>query len=130
MFGWLVREEVLPAGLYERKILFRLKIYDYLRQATAKRIGLVGAQIREGKNAVPTLQKRFKKIAIFLPSFFSHLDIRQRIRVRYMKITTIYGFFLTFFKEFILLRYKFIVRYRNANHSSQPPFMFIYDLYA
>jgi len=39
--GWfvslLVREEVLLAGLCERKILFRLKIYDRLRQATAKR---------------------------------------------------------------------------------------------
>ena len=42
--GWfvslLVREEILLAGLYERKILFRLKIYDRLRQATAKRKGL------------------------------------------------------------------------------------------
>ena len=41
--GWfvllLVREEVLLAGLCERKILFRLKIYDRLRQATAKRTG-------------------------------------------------------------------------------------------
>ena len=41
--GWfvllLVREEVLLAGLCERKILFRLKIYDHLRQATAKRTG-------------------------------------------------------------------------------------------
>ena len=41
--GWfvslLVREEILLAGLYERKILFRLKIYDRLRQATAKRTG-------------------------------------------------------------------------------------------
>ena len=39
--GWfvslLVREEVLLAGLCERKILFQLKIYDRLRQATAKR---------------------------------------------------------------------------------------------
>jgi len=39
--GWfvslLVREEVLLADLCERKILFRLKIYDRLRQATAKR---------------------------------------------------------------------------------------------
>ena len=39
--GWfvslLVHEEVLLAGLCERKILFRLKIYDQLRQATAKR---------------------------------------------------------------------------------------------
>ena len=39
--GWfvslLVCEEVLLAGLCERKILFRLKIYDRLRQATAKR---------------------------------------------------------------------------------------------
>jgi len=30
LFGWLVREEVLLAGLCERKILFRLKIYDRL----------------------------------------------------------------------------------------------------
>ena len=41
--GWfvslLVREEVLLAGLCERKILFRLEIYDCLRQATAKRTG-------------------------------------------------------------------------------------------
>jgi len=41
--GWfvslLVREEVLLAGLCERKILFRLKIYDRLRQATAKQTG-------------------------------------------------------------------------------------------
>ena len=41
--GWfislLVREEVLLAGLCERKILFLLKIYDSLRQATAKRTG-------------------------------------------------------------------------------------------
>ena len=37
LFGWLVREEVLLAGLCERKILFRLKIYDRLRQAMAKR---------------------------------------------------------------------------------------------
>ena len=41
LVGWfvslLVREEVLLAGLYERKILFRLEIYDRLRQATAKR---------------------------------------------------------------------------------------------
>jgi len=35
----LVREEVLLAGLCERKILFRLEIYDRLRQATAKRTG-------------------------------------------------------------------------------------------
>ena len=39
--GWfvslLVREEVLLADLCERKILFRLKIYDHLRQATSKR---------------------------------------------------------------------------------------------
>ena len=39
--GWfislLVREEVLLVGLCERKILSRLKIYDHLRQATAKR---------------------------------------------------------------------------------------------
>ena len=32
----LVREEVLLAGLYERRILFRLEIYDRLREATAK----------------------------------------------------------------------------------------------
>ena len=32
----LVHEEVLLVGLGERKILFRLKIYDRLRQATAK----------------------------------------------------------------------------------------------
>ena len=31
LFGWLVREEVLLVGLRERKILFRLKIYDCLR---------------------------------------------------------------------------------------------------
>jgi len=37
LFGWLVREEVLLAGLCERKILFRLEIYDRLRQAIAKR---------------------------------------------------------------------------------------------
>jgi len=39
--GWfvslLVREKVLLANLCERKILFRLKIYDRLRQATVKR---------------------------------------------------------------------------------------------
>ena len=39
--GWfvslLVREEVLLAGLYKRKIIFWLEIYDRLRQATAKR---------------------------------------------------------------------------------------------
>ena len=34
----MVREELL-AGLCERKILFQLKIYDRLQQATAKRIG-------------------------------------------------------------------------------------------
>ena len=34
----LVREEVLLASLCERKILFRLKIYDRLRQVTAKRM--------------------------------------------------------------------------------------------
>ena len=43
--GWfvslLVREEVLLAGLCERKILFRLEIYDRLRQATAKRTGCI-----------------------------------------------------------------------------------------
>ena len=41
--GWFVsllaREEVLLAGVCEKKILFRLKIYDRLRQATAKRTG-------------------------------------------------------------------------------------------
>jgi len=41
--GWfvslLVREEVLLVDLCEKKILFRLKIYDRLRQATAKRTG-------------------------------------------------------------------------------------------
>ena len=41
--GWfvllLVHEEILLAGLCERKILFRLKIYDRLRQTTAKRTG-------------------------------------------------------------------------------------------
>jgi len=39
-FGWagslLVREKVLLSSLCKRKILFRLKIYDRLRQATAK----------------------------------------------------------------------------------------------
>jgi len=35
----LVREDVLLAGLCERKILFQLKIYDRLRQATTKRSG-------------------------------------------------------------------------------------------
>ena len=39
----LVREEVLLAGLCERKILFRLEIYDRLRQATAKRTGYIKA---------------------------------------------------------------------------------------
>ena len=43
LVGWfislLVREEVLLTGLCERKILFRLEIYDRLRQATAKRTG-------------------------------------------------------------------------------------------
>ena len=43
--GWfvslLVRLEVLLAGLCERKILFRLEIYDRLRQATAKRTGFL-----------------------------------------------------------------------------------------
>ena len=43
--GWfvslLICEEVLLAGLCERKILFRLKIYDRLRQATAKRTGCI-----------------------------------------------------------------------------------------
>ena len=38
--GWfislLIREEILLAGLCERKILFRLEIYNRLRQATAK----------------------------------------------------------------------------------------------
>jgi len=35
----LVCEEVLLVGLCEKKILFRLKIYDRLRQATTKRTG-------------------------------------------------------------------------------------------
>ena len=35
----LVCKEVCLAGLCERKILFRLEIYDRLRQATAKRTG-------------------------------------------------------------------------------------------
>ena len=35
----LVCKEVLLVGLCERKILFRLEIYDHLRQATSKRIG-------------------------------------------------------------------------------------------
>jgi len=40
----LVREEVLLAGLCERKILFRLKIYDRIRQAQAKQTGcLIGS---------------------------------------------------------------------------------------
>ena len=44
LFGWLVvsllvYEEVLLTDLCKRKILFRLKIYDRLRQATAKRTG-------------------------------------------------------------------------------------------
>ena len=43
--GWfvslLVHEEVLLADLCERKILFWLEIYDRLRQATAKRTGLI-----------------------------------------------------------------------------------------
>ena len=42
--GWfvslLVCEEVLLADLCEKKILFRLKIYNRLRQATDKRIAL------------------------------------------------------------------------------------------
>ena len=38
----LVREKVLLASLCERKILFRLEIYDRLRQATAKRTGCGG----------------------------------------------------------------------------------------
>ena len=40
--GWFVSllvREVLLAGLCERKILFRLEIYDRLRQATAKQTG-------------------------------------------------------------------------------------------
>jgi len=48
--GWfvslLVREEVLLAGLCERKILFRLEIYDRLRQAIAKRTGCVASRVR------------------------------------------------------------------------------------
>ena len=32
----LIREEVFMASLCERKILFRLEIYDRLQQATAK----------------------------------------------------------------------------------------------
>jgi len=39
LFGWLIRKEVLLAGLYERKILLWLKIYDHLRHATAKWTG-------------------------------------------------------------------------------------------
>jgi len=42
----LVREEVLLAGLCERKILFRLEIYDRLRQATAKRTGGVSTSLQ------------------------------------------------------------------------------------
>ena len=47
----LVREEVLLTDLYERKILFQLKIYYRLRQATCKRsafhrIGPVKAHFR------------------------------------------------------------------------------------
>jgi len=38
--GWfvslLIREEVLLAGLCEKKILFQMKIYNRLRRATAK----------------------------------------------------------------------------------------------
>jgi len=41
LFGWLIREQVPLAGLCERKILFRLKIYDRLRQATAKPTGCI-----------------------------------------------------------------------------------------
>jgi len=33
----LVREEILLAGLCERKILFQLEIYDRLRRVTVKR---------------------------------------------------------------------------------------------
>ena len=52
LFGWLVhtllvREEVLLAGLYERKIFFRLKDYDRLRQATAKRTSCMLIQIKQ-----------------------------------------------------------------------------------
>ena len=43
LVGWfvslLVHEEVPLTGLCERKIWFQLKIYDRLRQATAKRTG-------------------------------------------------------------------------------------------
>ena len=36
LFGWLVCEEILLASLCEKKILFRLKIYNRLRQATSQ----------------------------------------------------------------------------------------------
>ena len=51
VFGWLVRKEVLLASLCERKIMFRLEIYDRLRQATAKRTGYIRARVgsRRGK---------------------------------------------------------------------------------
>jgi len=45
LFGWLVREEILLVDLCERKILFRLKIYDHLRQATAKQTGSSGGVV-------------------------------------------------------------------------------------
>jgi len=47
--GWfvslLVREKVPLADLCEREILFRLEIYDRLRQATAKRTGCLSVDV-------------------------------------------------------------------------------------
>ena len=68
LFGWLVREEVLLAGLCERKILFRLKIYDRLRQATAKRTGWLGGN------------EPFK-----LPPLYCVLLYRVELLIRYIR---------------------------------------------
>ena len=72
MFGWLVREEVLLAGLCKRKLLFRLKIYDRLRQATAKRTEADCGCVREKKEKE---KKRSK--ALLSPSAVNKYNLRS-----------------------------------------------------
>ena len=74
--GWfvslLVRKKVLLADLCERKILFRLKIYDRLRQATAKRTGCRRdeSEVRPG----------------------SHIPVSNRLGMRFVQFSIIYLF--------------------------------------
>ena len=88
--GWfvslLVREEVLLAGLCERKILFQLEIYDRLRQATAKQTGWVVAFfLYPGDQVHPIYQLRLMPATVPI-ALHPQEQLAQLTRKQYLQI--------------------------------------------